>query len=137
MAILKEKNWERHSNPWSGYTRMAILPFLFLSIWVHNWIALGLVIVWTIVNPFIFPKPKNTDNWMSKGVLGEKLWTEKFRWDFSQFLNIVNGLFFFPALYFAYAHMFWPLLYSATWSFIAKLWFIDRMAFYYEMNKKD
>ena len=137
MALLKEKNWERHSNPWSGYTRMTILPLLFISIWFHNWIAVGIVIVWAIINPFVFPKPKSTDNWMSKGVLGEKIWTEKYRWDFPQFLNIVNGLFFFPSLYFAYAHMFWPLLLGATMSFIAKLWFLDRMVFYYEKNKKD
>jgi len=37
---------------------MFIAPFLYLTIWYHSWIGLGFVILWTIVNSFIFPKPK-------------------------------------------------------------------------------
>lgn len=137
MAILKNEQWAKHSNPWSGWTRTIVYPFIFLSIWFHHWYALVLVIVFIIINPVLFPKPKNTNNWMSKGVLGEKLWSQKFRWDFPQFLNLINALFFFPSLYFAYQNMFWQTLYTATIPFIVKLWFLDRMVFYYEKHKVD
>lgn len=131
MAILG-KYWERHANPWSGATRILTYPFLLLTIWYHNWYALAIVLVWVVLNPFVFPKPKKHDNWLSKGVMGEKIWTEHWRWDFSLFLNFLNALCFIPALYTAYMNYLWPMLYFATLSFIFKLWFFDRMAAYYK-----
>jgi len=61
LKKLREEFWLRHSNPWSGLTRMLITPFLYLTIWYHNRIGLGVIILWTIVNPVVFPKPKRTE----------------------------------------------------------------------------
>lgn len=112
---------------------MVIAPFLYLSIWHHNWIALGIIILWTTVNPIVFPKPKNTNSWVSRVVLGEKLWLEnikkKAKLDLSLILNILTALFFIPFIYFAYVNVFWPTLYSATLTFIFKIWFCDRVGF--------
>jgi len=69
---------QRHSNPWRGLTRMFIAPFLCLAIWYHSRIGIGFVILWTIVNPFIFPKPRKKENWFTYVVLDKKLWLEKF-----------------------------------------------------------
>lgn len=33
-------------------------------------------------------KPKSTENWMSKGVLGEQLWIQHWHWDFPMMLGI-------------------------------------------------
>ena len=115
---------------------MAIAPFLYLSIWYHNWIALGIIILWAAVNPIVFPKPKNTNSWVSRVVLGEKLWLENIRKkakpDLSLILNILTALFFIPSIYFTYVNMFWPALYCATLTFIFKVWFCDRVALHYE-----
>ena len=85
--IMKDETWYRHANPWSGWSRILSQPILYVPIWflqdfianpVQNWyVILGfiLVAVWYAINPLIFPKPKNYDNWISKGVLGEKAWT--------------------------------------------------------------
>ena len=75
--------WDRHVNPWSGWTRITLLPLLCLARWSVEWIgwwALGLValvIIWGWLNPRVFPKPERTDNWMSQGVIGERIWLER------------------------------------------------------------
>lgn len=72
--------WERHANPWSGWSRVSILPLLAIAAWSRVWIGwwalvpIGAVLVWTWLNPRVFPPPVSNDNWMSKGVLGERLW---------------------------------------------------------------
>ena len=61
MAIMAEKTWEKHANPWSGWTRMITYPLLYLPFWFLsdfidnpsvNWfmpIGLLIVIIWFIV----------------------------------------------------------------------------------------
>lgn len=71
--------WARHSNPWSGWSRLTVLPLFALAVWSRIWLGWGalgpilLVLVWTWLNPRIFATPKRTDNWMSRGVLGEQI----------------------------------------------------------------
>ena len=31
--------WARHANPWSGWTRVAILPLFVLAIWSRAWLG--------------------------------------------------------------------------------------------------
>jgi len=135
LKKLREEFWLRHSNPWSGLTRMLITPFLYLTIWYHNWIGLGIVILWTIINPIVFPKPKSTNSWLSRAVLGERAWLNKFRNkprpDLPFLLNVLTGIFFIPSIYFAYVNMFWPALYCATLMVVFKLWYVDRVAVQY------
>jgi len=135
MPVLSEKTWERHSNPWSGWTRVLSLPLIFVPIWYHNLYGLIAVIIWFAINPFIFPKPKSTDNWMSKSIFGEKLWTDKYRLDFPQLLNVLNGVFFIITIYASYYNMFWHVFYSVMASFIFKMWYLDRMVFYFEADE--
>jgi hypothetical protein len=148
MPIMSERTWLRHANPWSGFTRIITYPFVFIPIWyfqefledpVNNWYpALGiiLVVLWFWLNPRIFPKPKNYDHWLSMGVLGEKVWTSSRRYkDSNLLLSFLMSPFFFIAIYTAYMKMFWATMFFAVCAFILKLWFIDRMVFYYEANK--
>lgn len=80
---LKGDNWMKHANPWSIWTRFATLPFLILAIWSRSWIGwyslipILILIVWLIINPTLFKKPKSFDNWGSKSVLGEKFWSQR------------------------------------------------------------
>jgi hypothetical protein len=32
MAIMKDKTWERHSNPWSVWTRVLTYPLVYLPV---------------------------------------------------------------------------------------------------------
>ena len=33
-------------------------------------------LIWLAINPMFFSKPRSTRNWASKGVLGERVWSE-------------------------------------------------------------
>src|SRR5215218_4741490 len=75
---LEGDRWLRHANPVSVWTRFAVLPLLALAIWSREWIgwwslaAVALVLVFMMVNPLLFPPPRSTRNWASKGVFGER-----------------------------------------------------------------
>jgi len=80
---LQGDNWMKHANPWSVWTRFATLPFLILAIWSRVWIGwyslipIVILIIWLLINPTLFKKPKSFDNWGAKAVLGEKFWAER------------------------------------------------------------
>ena len=148
MAVMKEKTWERHANPISGFTRIITYPFVYIPLWflaefledplTHWYVAvLGiLVIIWFAVNPRLFKKPANFHHYMSRGVLGEKLWTEDRKKDtFATTLSVLTAPFFFISLYTSYLQFFWETMFFATVPFLLKLWFIDRMVFLYDHEK--
>lgn len=131
MAILSEKTWEKHANPWSGWTRVLSMPGLALGLYLHNFWILGAVVVWLIVNPMLFPKPKSVDNWMSKGVLGEQLYYKdgkKLMKDLPTLLNILNIPTFAAFLYFSWQQELIPMILAGLLTMTIKFWFIDRMA---------
>jgi hypothetical protein len=80
---LSGDSWERHANPISVWTRFAVLPMLALSIWSRDWIGWWCLVpivaslVFMMVNPLLFPKPRSTRNWASKSVFGERVWSER------------------------------------------------------------
>jgi hypothetical protein len=130
MAILSEKIWERHANPWSGWTRVLSMPVLAVGLYLHNFWILGAVVVWLIVNPMLFPKPKSVNNWMSKGVLGEQLYFKdgkKLKKDLPTLLNVLNIPTFGVFLYFSWQQELVALILAGLLTMTIKFWFIDRM----------
>lgn len=82
LMAMDDRVWLRHANPLSGWTRMAILPLFVLAIWSRVWlgwwavlpVACVLAFVW--INPRLFPQPAHFESWMSRGVLGERVFLE-------------------------------------------------------------
>lgn len=80
---LEGESWARHANPVSVWTRFAVLPLLALSVWSRDWIGwwclvpLVLSVVFMMVNPLLFARPRSTRNWASRGVFGERVWAER------------------------------------------------------------
>lgn len=80
VMCMDASTWARHANPWSGWSRLSTLPLLAVAIWSRVWLGWGAlipiaaVLFWTWLNPRLFPAPQSTDNWMSRGVIGEQLW---------------------------------------------------------------
>jgi hypothetical protein len=80
---LEGEGWQRHANPWSVYTRIPVPALLAAAVWsrrrLGRWslLPVGLVCVWTTVNPTAFPPPRSMDNWASKAVLGELVWSRR------------------------------------------------------------
>lgn len=137
---MSDETWQSHMNPWSGWSRITVLPLLALSIWSHIWIGWGamfliiLVLVWMWLNPRLFGVPQSTDNWMSQGVMGERLWLARKRQpipdhhDRATFvLNIANGLGLLLLIYGLWTLDFGLTLAGLITSMGAKMWFLDRM----------
>lgn len=137
---MDDAAWARHANPWSGWTRVAILPLLALAIWSRVWLGwwslapVGALLVWTWVNPRVFPPPASVDSWMSRGVLGERIWLAR-KTDpipphhnrMAVILSVASGL--------GTALLIWGLVLLDAGLTLAglllamggKLWFLDRM----------
>ncbi|MEX0672522.1 MAG: DUF6653 family protein [Candidatus Paceibacterota bacterium] len=130
MAILSKNTWKRHANPWSGWTRVLAMPVIAVGLYLQSYWILGLAVVWLIVNPLIFPKPKSTNNWMSRGVLGEEKYYadgKKLKRDLPTLLNSINVPVFIAFIYFGWTGQLIPLILSGLLVMTLKFWFIDRM----------
>ena len=68
------KVFERHSNPWSAWTRLLSVPLVFVPFWTRSWRHASLVGLWLLVNPIVFPKPGDDSAWATKAMLGEEMW---------------------------------------------------------------
>lgn len=142
---MSDEVWARHTNPLSGWSRMTILPLFALAIWSRVWLGwwclvlIAFVIIWTWWNPRAFRVPDNTNNWMSKGVLGERIWlahSDKPVADHHVYaLRVLTILTGFWILLFGYGLYFldvWTTVFGMVMIVVFKLWFLDRMVWLYE-----
>ena len=145
MAVLSDETWRRHANPWSVWTRYAAFPLLIAALWsAHSigWWSLlpvAAVVLWLVLNPRAFPPPRSTDNWASKAVLGERIWTGLKRPDVPRRHRIVPRVATAVA-FVATLLMLWGLwqrdaavtFLSMAVVMLAKTWFVDRMVWLFE-----
>lgn len=145
---MNDDTWLRHAHPFSGWSRMATTPLLFLAAWSYvwiGWLALAPVAVlslWLWFNPRVFPKPKSADAWMTKGVLGERVWLNRkavaIPVGFARVAIIANslsGVLTLLALYGLAMKDFWMAFLAWHFAAFAKIWFVDRMAWLWEVMK--
>ncbi len=137
---MSDATWDRHANPWSGWTRVATMPLLTLALWSRTWLGwwsllpIMLVALWIWVNPRLFPPPRSLDNWMSRGVLGERIWLKNSKGSIAEHHRVVIRATTWIASCGALiwlGGLIWLSL-TATLSGLAismlgKLWFLDRM----------
>ena len=107
------------------------MPLLATGLYFHNLWILGIAAVWMAINPVVFPKPHSVDNWMSKGVLGERLYYKdgkKIKKDLPTLLNVLNLPAFLAFIYFSWQQDVMLMILACLLSMTLKFWFIDRMA---------
>ncbi len=146
---LEGERWMRHANPISVWTRFSVVSLLALSIWSREWIGLlclvpiGLSLVWMMINPLLFKEPRSTRNWASKGVFGERIWSERnsveipdeFR---SGVPNLANAYSTLGLVLLAYGLVVLDVLAVVAGILIVhggKLWYIDRMVLLFDRMK--
>ena len=147
---LQGERWMRHANPVSVWTRFLVLPLLALAIWSREWIgwwslaAVALALVFMVVNPLLFPPPRSTRHWTSKGVLGERIWADRQKVEIpAQYLDsaVTNATYAIQVVGMAimvYGLVELDLLAVVSGILItqtAKAWFIDRMVLLFEDMK--
>lgn len=145
---MTDEVWQRHTNPWSAWTRFICLPLLVIAVWSRVVIGWGamiptlLIIGWIWINPRFFPKPKSTRNWASKAVLGERVWLNQKKAPIPKhhkpiilWSNGINTVGFFICMFGLIKLLFWPTLLGLSWVILGKTWFLDRMVWLMEEMK--
>lgn len=146
---MSDEAWLHHANPWSGWTRFTtVLPFLILSVSSRVWlgwrslIPISLALLWMWLNPRVFPKPSSTNQWISQGVLGERVWLNRDRVPVPQhhqrvpnvlsLVAAVGGVFVMLGLAVLDT---WLTVFGFTLVTLGKLWYLDRMVWLYKDMK--
>lgn len=150
LLSMDDKAWQRHANPLSVWSRVITgMPLLLFGIWqlepftVQSILILCLIVFWLWLNPRLFPKPQNTENWASKVTLGERIWLNepkstipRHHRQWALFLSIIAGIGFLIAAYGAYNQNIFLTTTGGITSWLGKMWFCDRMVWLFEDNKK-
>lgn len=149
LMSMNEDSWERHSNPWSVYTRFLIMPLMSLAFWSREWLEyysllpIALSFVWVWVNPRVFGAPSSTNNWASMGTFGERIYLERKTNPLPEhhvlpttFLQIMSGLGMPIFIYGLYSLNIWALVLGNLWVMVFKAWFVDRMVWLYSDMKE-
>lgn len=145
MIGMNDAVWQRHANPISGWSRMPVIPLLALAIWSRVWIGwwsllpIGVTIFWIWLNPRAFPIPKSTNNWMSKGVLGERVWLNRKLIPIPQhharaatILSAISGIGIIPFVLGLVQLDVWATAAGVAIIMLSKLWFLDRMVWLFD-----
>ncbi|MFT5510199.1 MAG: hypothetical protein ACI89J_003291 [Hyphomicrobiaceae bacterium] len=148
LMAMDDATWHRHANPWSGWTRVATFPLLAFAIWSRAWIGwyalipIAIALLWVWINPRLFPPPKSTDNWMSKVVMGERIWLNRSKIPvpahhvrMANLLTAVSAIGVVPFIWGLWAFEIWPVVFGMMLSILAKLWFGDRMVWLFDDMK--
>lgn len=144
LFFMTDSTWEKHANPWSVYTRFVALPLLTLAIWSRTWIEgysiilIAVLLIWIYYNPKAFKKPKHTNSWASKAVLGERLMLHKKEKIPEHHLKAITYIKIFASISFittVYGVIFlhiWLSIFGIILTILTKLWFLDRMVWLYQ-----
>lgn len=137
---MSDAVWRRHANPLSVWTRFTCLPLLVVAIWSWGWIGWGalgpilLAVIWTYLNPRVFPEPVDFDSWASLGVMGERIHIYRpsdvaehhatpLNWlTWGPLLGVV------PMIYGLVIRDPWLTFFGTVLTILLKMWFVDRMA---------
>ncbi len=149
---MRDDVWMRHANPISVWSRIPTIFLIILAFWSRAWIGIYflipviIVLIWTWLNPRIFPKPKSTNNWASKAVFGERIFVYRTKENtkipnhhitaaiITTCIAAVGGLIL---VYGLYALNPTATLTGTAIAFLGKMWFIDRMTWLFEDMKNE
>ncbi|MEM8856033.1 MAG: DUF6653 family protein [Pseudomonadota bacterium] len=142
---MSETAWARHTNPWSYWTRIPILPLLALAIYARVWIGawclvpIALLCAWTFINPRAFPAPRSFHHYTARGVLGERVWLARKQTPIpshhSTVAAVLSAVSLVGVLVLAYGLVVldpWATIAGTVTAVGAKMWFVDRMVWLYD-----
>jgi len=129
--------WQRHANPLSGWSRVLTLPLLMYGIYARRPRVVAAVLAVTVVNPVLFSPPDDADAWMTRVVLGERMYyNNRDSRRPVDLLNYVNGPITAYAVYAAYRRRPVRTALFTALSMATKFAFVGYVARYYERNRE-
>ncbi len=146
---LTHKNWMKHSNPVSVWTRYSVLPVIVFAFWSRQWIGWWclipgiLSVLWMFFNPVLFKQPQSTRNWASKSVLGERVYLNRddveipkiHQGSIVKILNSISSIGMLFAIWAIVSYSVWGAILGVALSYLGKSWYLDRMVWLYEDMK--
>lgn len=133
---LKNAVWERHANPLSGWSRVLTLPVLMYGIYARRPRVVAAALGFTVVNPVLFSPPENADAWMTRVVLGERMYYRHREGRRPvDLLNYVNGPVTAYAVYSAYRQRPVRTVLFTGVGMATKFLFVGYVARYYRRNR--
>ena len=150
LMAMDDATWRRHANPLSGWTRLlTVVPLLSLAIWSRAWIGgwailpVAAALAWVWINPRAFAAPARFDAWMSRGVLGERVWIEhrdavaphhRRAANLLAWASLPGALVWLWGLW----ALWWEgVVFGGALMVLPKLWFVDRMVWVLQDWRQD
>jgi len=146
---MDDATWKRHAHPWCFWTRLTVMPLLFLAVWSRTWFGWGalggvaIALLWNGFNARIFPVPASTDNWVSKSVLGERVWINRSQVPVPAhhhiaptLLTLISTAGFVLACWGLYTFDLNLTGWGTVLVYAGKIWFLDRMVWLYHDMKE-
>lgn len=93
LKRLTRKMFERHTNPWSAWTRLLSTPLVLLPFWTRSPRHAFIVGAWMLLNPVVFPRPEDDSAWATRAMLGEEMWIAERPLDGAMVVNAVATAF--------------------------------------------
>jgi len=134
--------WQRHANPWSGWTRSLTQPLMCVPLWTRSWKQGAALAVWLAVNPILFPPPKHDHAWMTRAIHGEHMWVTDLKRqvragtvpvrDWALWLDVGQALLLNASFYYAWRHRLLPMAVLNVGALVCNLWYLDKMAALYD-----
>jgi len=132
---VKRACWQRHANPWSGWTRVLAYPLLMLGIYRRDGRLLAGTTLFVLLNPVLFPAVDSDEAWMSRVVLGERLWlSEGDKASLVNLLNVANVPVSLYAVYSAYRRRPLRTAVATAGSMLLKFLFVNEMVKFYDSH---
>lgn len=145
LMSMDDATWRRHANPLSGWTRMlTALPLLLLALWSRVWLGwwsvlpIAMAVFWIWWNPRAFGEPASFDSWMSRGVLGERIYIDHRAELPAHHLTAARTLALASlpgmiVMIWGIVALWWEgAVFGGLLAVIPKIWFVDRMAWIFQ-----
>jgi hypothetical protein len=128
------KRWvfSRHSHPWSAWTRWASTPLVMVPVWNRSARHGVVVAAWLVLNPVLFPPPRNDSAFATRAVLGEERWVEELPVSRALAVDCVAGAALLVAIDGARRHRRAQMTIATIGTMSALLWYWLEMVRFYE-----
>jgi Family of unknown function (DUF6653) len=128
------KRWvfSRHSHPWSAWTRWASTPLVLLPVWNRSARQGVVVAAWFVLNPVLFPPPRDDSAFATRAVLGEERWLEERPVSGALAINGMAGAALLIAIDSARRHRRWQMTIATIGTMSALLWYWREMVRFYD-----